>query len=152
MIALHDSTKDEAPTVHAPPASCGTPPEPMIATHRQPLAATLARLDHVELRALGSDLHELLHVAPDFVWWVARLANWETNRRAGLDARWPPDPDGAAASSADAGRIVPAMMMRDKFAQEPARDTPNLAAFFDVVIGTITGRGCSEQPELMTTE
>ena len=151
MIAVHDGTTDEAPTVHAPPASRGTPAGPIIATHRQPLAATLARLDHVELRTLGAELHELLHVAPDFVWWVARLANWETNRRAGVDATWPPDPDGAAASSADAGRIVPAMVMRDKFAQEPARDTPNLAAFFDTIVGAITGRGGSKRPELQTT-
>ncbi len=111
----------------------------------------LARLEPAELRALGADLHELLHVAPDFVWWVARLANWETNRRAGLDARWPPDPQTVIRPSVDAGRIVPAMVMRDKLSQEPAPGARNLAAFFDTIVGAITGRGSSEQPELRTT-
>ena len=42
------------------------------------------------------------------------------------------------------------MMVRDNFSHEPARDTRNLAAFFDTIVGTITGRGSSEQPALRT--
>jgi len=150
MMAIHANVADGIPADGAPTANRPAPAA-STASHREPVAAALARLDHVELRALGVELHELLHVAPDFVWWVARLANWEINRRAGLDARWPPDPATVIPPSVDAGRIVPAMMMRDKFAPEPARNTPNLAAFFGTIVGAITGRGSAELPELRTT-
>ena len=91
-MAIDANIADEIPA-EAPLAANRPAPAASTTSPREPVASALARLDHVELRALGAELHELLHVAPDFVWWVARLANWETNRRAGLDARWPPDPE-----------------------------------------------------------
>jgi len=141
MRTTHDGVPNELAGGDGASAACGAPGE-STEVAPQLVAAALAQLGDAELRSLCVQTHELLQVAPDFVWWIGRLANGETNRRAGLESSWPPDPEPALSSNQDARMVEGALSMRRRIAQQSPRNAHAhaLASFFDAIVGATGDR------------
>jgi hypothetical protein len=104
----------------------------------EPLAAALAELDEPELRALVVAANELVLMAAGLLSWIEHLADWEINRRSGLDFPLQP-PDAAIPPEEGAESIVAATMMRDGFAEGGGNLAAPVVALFDAIVGALTG-------------
>ena len=78
----------------------------------EPVATALAALEDSELRALVVAANELVLMAAGLLSWIEHLADWELNRRSGLDLPLQP-PEAAIAPEEGAESIVAATMMRE---------------------------------------
>jgi hypothetical protein len=108
----------------------------------EPLATALAELQETELRALVVAANELVLMAAGLLSWIEHLADWELNRRSGLDFPLRP-PDAAIPPEEDAESIVAATMLRDGFAEGGGRQDAPVVALFDAIVGALTGAGRS---------
>ena len=104
----------------------------------EPLANALAELREAELRALVVAANELVLMAAGLLSWIEHLADWELNRRSGLDFPLQP-PEAAITPEEGADSIVAATMMRDGFAD--GQQTDPVVALFDAIVGALTGAG-----------
>ena len=103
----------------------------------EPVAAALAALEDSELRALVVAANELVLMAAGLLSWIEHLADWELNRRSGLDFPLQP-PDAAIAPEEGAESIVAATMMRDGFADANGDNAEPVVALFDAIVGALT--------------
>jgi hypothetical protein len=103
------------------------------------VAAALAELKEAELHALVETANELVLIAAGLLSWVEHLADWEINRRAGLELPLQA-PHTAIPPEEGADSIAAARRMRDQFAQGPTDESPNVAALFDAVVEALGGR------------
>lgn len=108
----------------------------------EPLATALADLQEAELRALVVAANELVLMAAGLLSWIEHLADWELNRRSGLDFPLQP-PDAAIPPEEDAESIVAATMLRDGFAEGGGNPQDPVVALFDAIVGALTGSGRS---------
>ena len=76
------------------------------------------------------------HTAPGLLAWIDSAGEWELNRRRDFDYPLLP-PEAAIDPSEDAVSIAAAFVLRDQFAQ----DSPAVLAFFDALVGLLTGGG-----------
>ena len=102
----------------------------------QSVADALAELADTELRALTIAANELLLMAAGLLSWVEHLADWELNRRAGLDTPLQP-PEAAIAPTEQIDSIVAATIMRDGFAEGSAQESHPVVALFDAIVGAL---------------
>ncbi len=70
--------------------------------------------------------------------WIEHAADWEQNRRRGLDFPLQPA-EAAIPPEEDAIGIDAAVTMREAFAQDPTTKATTMLALFDAVIGLLTG-------------
>src|SRR3954464_15498689 len=94
----------------------------------QPLIAALAELEERELRALIETVNGLPQMAAGFFAWIEHIADWEINRRTGIEfplqapvAAIPPEQDGQSISAA--------LLMREFVARELDSGDPLVALF-----------------------
>ncbi len=106
----------------------------------EPLANALAELREAELRALVVAANELVLMAAGLLSWIEHLADWELNRRSGLDFPLQP-PEAAITPEEGADSIVAATMMRDGFADGGGDQADPVVALFDAIVGALTGAG-----------
>lgn len=103
-------------------------------TNQQPVVAALADLTDDELHALIATANGGPQTAPSLLAWIEHAADWELQRRGGLD--FPLQPPAAAIDpSEDAARIAAATVLRAQFAP----DVPTVVALFAAIVGTLTG-------------
>jgi hypothetical protein len=105
----------------------------------QPVANALAELAEAELRAMVVVANELVLEAPDLLLWMEHLADWERNRRAGLDFPLQP-PDAAIPPEERAESVVAVTILRDGFTEGSWADSVPVVALFDAIIGVLAGR------------
>ena len=104
----------------------------------EPVAVALAGLEEKELRALVLAANELVLMAAGLLSWIEHLADWELNRRSGVDFPLQP-PDAAIPPEEGAESVVAATMMRDGFAEGVGEDAHPVVALFDAIVGALTG-------------
>lgn len=104
----------------------------------EPVAEALAALEESELRALVVAANELMLMAAGLLSWIEHLADWELNRRSGLDFPLQP-PDAAIGPEEGAESIVAATMMRDGFADASRDNAEPVVALFDAIVEALTG-------------
>jgi len=83
----------------------------------QPVTDALADLDDHHLHSLIETANAVAQVAPGLLAWLEGAADWEQNRRRGLDFPLLP-PDAAIPPEEDAISINAAGMLRATFAQD----------------------------------
>jgi len=105
----------------------------------EPVAAALADLEETELHALVVAANELVLMAAGLLSWIEHLADWELNRRSGLDFPLQP-PDAAIPPEEGADSIVAATMMRDGFAEGSGREEDPVVTLFDAIVGALAGK------------
>lgn len=104
----------------------------------EPVVAALAQLEETELRALVLAANELVLMAAGLLSWIEHLADWELNRRSGL--QFPLQPPAAAIPPEEgAESIVAATMMRDGFAEGSGDAAEPVVALFDAIVGALAG-------------
>ena len=103
------------------------------------VAAALSELKDAELHALVETANELMLIAAGLVSWVEHLADWETNRRAGLDIPLLA-PETAIPPEEGADSVAAALMMRDQFAGAAPESTSSIAQLFDALVEALAGR------------
>jgi hypothetical protein len=104
----------------------------------QPVVAALTELDEAELRALIHAVNGVPPIASGLLSRIERIADWELNRRAGLE--FPPQPpDAAIPPEEDAHSIAAAVMMREQIVDGRDEADP-LVALFDAILGALTER------------
>ena len=108
-------------------------------TELEPIAAALAQLEENELHALVVAANQLVLMAAGLLSWIEHLADWELNRRAGLDFPLQP-PQAAIPPEEDAESVVAATMMRDGFAEGGGDDENPVVVLFDAIVGALIGR------------
>jgi hypothetical protein len=108
-------------------------------TDLAPIMAALRELEDNELHALVVAANELVLMAAGLLSWIEHIADWELNRRSGLDFPLQP-PDVAIPPEEDAESVVAATMMRDGFADGGTTAGP-VVALFDAIVGVLTGQG-----------
>lgn len=74
--------------------------------------------------------------APWLLAWIDSACEWELNRRRNFDCQLLP-PEAAIDPSEDEVSINAAIVLRDQFAQDSAA----VLAFFDALVGLLTGGG-----------
>jgi hypothetical protein len=104
----------------------------------EPIAAALSELEENELQALVVAANELVLMAAGLLSWIEHLADWELNRRSGLDFPLQP-PEVAIPPEEDAESIVAATMMRDGFV-DGGSGAGAVASLFDAIVGALTGK------------
>jgi hypothetical protein len=68
--------------------------------------------------------------------WVEHLADWETNRRRGLD--YPLQSPGAAIPPEEqVASVIAATMLRDGFADGSGEESGPVVALFDAIVGAL---------------
>ena len=102
----------------------------------QSVADALSELADAELKAVVLAAHEMLLVAAGLLSWVEHVADWEFNRRAGLELPLQP-PDAAIPPEATIDSVVAATMIRDGFAESSGQESHPVVALFDAIIGAI---------------
>lgn len=110
----------------------------------EPVAEALAALEESELRALVVAANELMLMAAGLLSWIEHLADWELNRRSGLDFPLQP-PDAAIAPEEGPESIVAATMMRDGFAEGRGGSAEPVVALFDAIVDALAGSGARLQ-------
>jgi hypothetical protein len=105
----------------------------------RPVTAALAELEDMELRALVDAANELVLVAAGLLLWVEHIADWEINRRAGLELPLQP-PNAAIPPEEDEHSIAAAAIIRAHVA-DSRDETDPMVALFDAILGALTGRG-----------
>lgn len=103
-----------------------------------PVTAALAELEDTELQALVEAANEVVLIAAGLLSWIEHLADWELNRRVGLELALQP-PHTVIAPEEDAHSIAAAAMMREQVADGRDEADP-LVALFDAILGALTGR------------
>ena len=98
--------------------------------------AALAEIRDTELTALIAATNGVPPIAYGLLIWIEGACDWELNRRAGHEYELLP-PEAAIDPSEDAVSIAAAIVLRDQFAQ----DSPAVLAFFDALVGLLTGSG-----------
>ena len=98
--------------------------------------AALADIGDTELAALIAATYGAPQIAPGLLAWIDGACDWELNRRRDFDYPLLP-PEAAIDPSEDEVSISAAMVFRDQFAQ----DSPGVLAFFDALVGLLTGHG-----------
>jgi len=102
----------------------------------EPIADALADLEEHELNALVVAANELVLMAAGLLSWIEHLADWELNRRSGLD--FPLRPPGDAISPEEgADSIVAATMIRDGFAEGGGEHTTPVVVLFDAIVAVL---------------
>ena len=100
------------------------------------IKAALAGISDTELAALIAATYGVPQTAPGLLAWIDSACEWELNRRRDFDYPLLP-PKAAIDPSEDAVSIAAAMVLRVQFAQ----DSPPVRAFFDALVGLLTGDG-----------
>jgi len=98
----------------------------------EPIADALAELEEHELNALVVAANELVLMAAGLLSWIEHLADWELNRRSGLDLPLRP-PGDAISPEEGADSIVAATMIRDGFAEGGGEHTTPVVVLFDAI-------------------
>jgi len=80
-----------------------------------PIVAVLGDLDDGELAALIETTNEVPQIAPGLLAWIEGAADWELNRRRGLDYTLLP-PEAAMPPEEDSVSIDAAVIIRAQFA------------------------------------
>ena len=106
----------------------------------QPVIAVVAELSDMELTALTAATDPALQIAPGLLSWLEHLADWEINRRVGIDFPLQP-PDAAIPPEEDAATLEEAMRLRALYAQDERADARGVAHLLDAVVGVLTGCG-----------
>jgi hypothetical protein len=106
------------------------------------VADALADLADAELHALVDAADEFMLFAAGFMSWVEHLANWEINRRAGLDFPMHP-PRIAIPPDEHASSVAAAAMLRERFAQSPRREGDPIVGLFEAVVDALGGPGAA---------
>ena len=101
-----------------------------------PVVAALADLDDDHLHALMEAVNGVPQVAPGLLAWLEGAADWEINRRRGVNFPLLP-PDAAIPPEEDAISIAAAIAMRATFAQ----DSIAVHALIDALAELLTGTG-----------
>ena len=99
-----------------------------------PVTNALAELTDRELQALIDATGVAPKTAPWLLAWMEAACDWELNRRAGHHDQLQP-PEVTIPPEEDATSIDVTMAMRATFAE----GTPPVQAFFDSVVGLLTG-------------
>jgi hypothetical protein len=106
----------------------------------QPVADALAKLTDAELHALSYVANELMLMATGpLSSWVEHFADWELDRRTGLDFPLEP-PDLAIPPDARATSVDAAIMLRARFAQTPRGGRRAMVELFDAMVGALARR------------
>jgi hypothetical protein len=105
-------------------------------TNLDPVITALAGISDTELPALIAATYGVPQTAPGLLAWIDSAAGWELNRRSDFDYPLLP-PEAAIDPSEDEVSINAAMVLREQFAQ----DSPAVLAFFDALVGLLTGSG-----------
>jgi hypothetical protein len=100
------------------------------------IKAALADISDIELAALIAATYGVPQTAPGLLAWIDSACEWELNRRRDFDYTLLP-PEAAIDPSEDEVSINAAIVLRDQFAQ----DSPAVLAFFDALVGLLTGGG-----------
>jgi hypothetical protein len=100
------------------------------------IKAALADISDTELATLIAATYGVPQTAPGLPAWIDSAAEWELNRRRDFDYPLLP-PEAANDPSEDELSINAAIVLRDQFAQ----DSPAVVAFFDALVGLLTGAG-----------
>jgi hypothetical protein len=100
--------------------------------------AALADVADADLHALIWTVNSLPQLASGLFAWIEHIADWEINRRAGLEFPLQP-PDAAIPPEEDARSIAAAVTMREQVADDLDHADP-LVALFDAILGALTGR------------
>jgi len=106
----------------------------------RPVVAALAGLDAAQLGALIETVNDSPDLTPGLLAWIEHLADWEINRRGGVDFPLRA-PDAAIDPSEDASSIAAAAMLRALFAQDERLEARGVAVLLDAVVGVLTGIG-----------
>jgi hypothetical protein len=105
----------------------------------EPVAAALSDLEENELRALVVAANELVLMAAGLLSWIEHIADWELQRRSGLEFPLQP-PEAAIPPEEGAESVVAATMMRDGFAEGSEGGEANpVVALFDAIVDALTG-------------
>ena len=100
------------------------------------IKAALADIGDTEFAALIAATYGVPQTAPGLLAWIDSACEWELNRRRDFDYPLLP-PEAAIDPSEDEVSINTAIVLRDQFAQ----DSPAVRAFFDALVGLLTGSG-----------
>ena len=98
--------------------------------------AAPAKISDAELLAMIDAASAAPQIAPGLLAWLEGYADWELNRRNGLDYDLLP-PEAAIDPSEDEVSIKAAMVIRAAFAQ----DSRAVLALFDALVDLLTGGG-----------
>jgi hypothetical protein len=107
-------------------------------TDLQPVIIALADRTDGQLAALIETVNGVPQVAPGLLAWLEGAADWEQNRRRGLDFPLLP-PEAAIPPEEDAISITTAGMLRATFAQDDRAEAQGAAALLDAVAGSLSG-------------
>jgi hypothetical protein len=113
------------------------------------VADALVELADVELHALTHAANDFILCAAGFLTWLEHAADWELNRRAGLNFPLQP-PHAAIAPEEHSMSVEVATMLRDRFAQTPREERDSVVGLFDAVLGAlVVGRARSTGPAVI---
>ena len=108
-----------------------------MSTDLRPMLSALGDLDDDELHALIATVNGVPQIAPGLLAWIEHAADWEVNRRRGVD--WPLQPPEAAIDPSETGVSIDAtVMLRERFAQYE-EDRPAVVTLFDAIVGLLSG-------------
>jgi hypothetical protein len=113
------------------------------------VADALVELAEAELHALTHAANEFILCAAGFITWLEHAADWELNRRAGLNFPLKP-PHAAIAPEEHSMSVEVATILRDRFTQTPREDHDAVVGLFDAVLGAlVVGRARSSGPAVI---
>ena len=105
-------------------------------TNLTAVKAALADISDTELAALIAATYGVPQTASGLLAWIEHACDWEEHRRRDFDFTLQP-PEAGIDPSEDEVSISEAMVLREQFAQ----DSPAVLAFFDALVGLLTGDG-----------
>ena len=91
-------------------------------------------------RALLATVNGVPHVAPGLLAWLDHVADWESDRRRGVDFPLQP-PDEAVPPDEDVVSLDAAMMLRQRFAEADRVEARGMSALLDAVVSLLGGGG-----------
>ena len=100
------------------------------------IKAALADISDTELAALIAATYGVPQTAPGLLAWIEHACDWEEHRRRDFDYTLQP-PEAGIDPSEDEVSINAAIVLRGQF----ANDSPAVRAFFDALVGLLTGSG-----------
>jgi hypothetical protein len=106
----------------------------------QPVADALADFDDDHLHALIETDNDVSQITPGLLAWIEHAADWEVNRRRGLDFPLQP-PDAAIPLEEDAISLDAALMLRQRFAQDERAEARGVGALLDTVVRLLSASG-----------
>jgi len=104
-----------------------------------PIAGALAGLAWPELQSLVVASDALLAELGGLDAWIAQLADWELDRRAGLRFPGPP-PAIAIPQELRVASVVALTLLRDGYAESGGPDCVRIVVLLDAIIGTLPDR------------